>query len=290
LEAVHWPAVYGALLASAGRDTLMVAAWSAEHRPAFMPAEHARLTVLAPAAEPAALTTLIAAHGGAEDPGRVAGWLATAARCAGPLIGRARPRPVVPGLPAPVWVDPVLPALPLLGLALQWAERAGRLLVIRCAELPPGVAGHTLVNDTVTAVGRDGHRDVAATTVEIAAAGPAERTVHVWRHEFGHVVDPVPHGVRSRAGRERFADVLAVLLAARPPADLDQLGDLVDLAEHQVAELAAAVPAAAGPVTDAEAGSAGLTADANDLWAFLNLPLHPATDRQEECPPWTATT
>jgi len=169
-----------------------------------------------------------------------------------------------------VHVDPRLPGLPLLGLALRWAQAdPGRQLVIRSApDLLPRHAGRCSYRRPVTLVQRSGLREITATVVELAdpAAMP---------HELAHVVDP--HGPeRPASEQEQYADHLGGLLDRHRPADLDELAPLLDQAEAHVSDLRQriAAPTPHGPAAAPSAGGNDLPAPGFDsVLAFALLPL-----------------
>jgi len=270
LDAVAWPALVEDLARGADERATRRAAWYTG-RSTLLHGEHMRLAVLAEHAGPDRLTALLHRHGhlNGQAP-RVGAWLYWTGRAVTRLHGEESPPLRVPAGDGQVHVDPRLPALPLLGLALCWAQAdPGRRLVIRSTPDLAAHVGRCHYRRPVTLVHRTGPQQVTATVIELA--DPA-----AFPHELAHALDP--HGPeRAAEEQEQYADHLGGLLARHRPATLGELGPLLDQAEahvaglrqHQVAAAPAGHAAAAAEASDADLPAPGFAS----VLAFAALPL-----------------
>jgi hypothetical protein len=153
---------------------------------------------------------------------RIGTWLYDAARAAHRFFSIApEPEWSVPAFTGWLRIDPRLPALPLLGLAAQHAERRRTPLLVTGGErLAPVIGGRTQRSITAT-IGPD--------TRPVDLVELRQQADWVWLHELAHVVDPVEN--RDPVTSEAFADTLGEMIRTTWPETLDQLDELTHAAQ-----------------------------------------------------------
>ena len=217
LSGVCWPDVLSALLASTPELPGDVALYMAPHL--LLSPRHRLLAVCAVEAGPTGCIT-------ATGDRAIGEWLYDASRFAYRVLAPAPHPGAFTRFTGWVRVDPILPGLPLLGLALAHAERAQEPLILVRADLGPLIGGRTTQRAEVTI----GGRPAIATLVELSRATP-----DAWAHELAHAVDPAEPR-RDPVAREAFADTLGALLLAERPSGLTELDTLITRAETEISQ------------------------------------------------------
>lgn len=275
LDGVHWRPLLVELaesLPDAGPDLV----WCLE-RSKLLPPLATTLAVLSVMATRPRLTPLFAAHAtDSATADAVADWLYWTSRVALRTVEAPEPA-IVPGPVEPMFVDPRLPTLPLLGVAAEYAETSPYPLVIRWAQLGPVTGGRFMPEVTVPVM--KPMAGIEPTVVNLIEISPTAHDMGAaWLHEFAHALDPAP---RSGSLSEPFADALAELLANRRPATLTDTKALIEEARERVtapkswpdlAEVPQAVPGGD------QAAVAAVDLPAPGLPSFLalaSLPLQP---------------
>lgn len=267
--AADWPAVASAL---ADRTDLAAADLRAllDQPNPVLPPPVAAFTVLAAACDSATMRTILGEHSG--HPDRLAGWLTRTARIALRTYPKPDPPIDVPHPIGPVHVDPAIGRLDLLTLANDQAWQRMRPLIVRPVHLGPLATGRHRRAAPATIHGR--HTLVDVIDLNPDAADP----YGTWLHELAHYLDPRLDR-RSPEESERFADTLAVPLAAEYPLYLEQAQPLIAAADARSTHPAPAAPTLAATAAPPSAPTSTLTLPAegiDSLAALVNLPLTPS--------------
>jgi len=267
LSGVCWPDVLSALLASTPQLPGDVALYLAPH--ALLSPRHRLLAVCAVEAGPTGCVTVTGDRAIGE-------WLYDASRSAYRALAPAEHPGAFPRFTGWVRIDPMLPGLPLLGLAAAHAERAQEPLIVVRADLGPLIGGRTTQRAEVTIGGR--HR--TATLVELSQATP-----EAWPHELGHALDPADPR-RDPVTSEAFADTLGALLLTEQPGSLAELDALIGRVETTISQTAPSyrrhgTPLRQGAPLATSVSNASTNDDeplpapgADSLFTFAGLNLH----------------
>lgn len=194
------------------------------------------------------LFAVVAVQAGREQCGEATGcsrigtWLYDAARAAHRFFSLdPEPEWQFPTFSGWLRVAPHLPALPLLGLAAQHAERRRTPLIITTGErLPKVIGGRTRRGITAT-IGND--------TRPVDLVELREQNDWTWCHEFAHVLDTAD---RDPVTSEAFADTLGAMLQATPPRDLAELDRLTYAAGLLISTVPTPDPAQPASTADVE--------------------------------------
>lgn len=245
LDSVDWGAAYERLFRAAPRPVLGVAGWYVRHSEWLGPAPMS-FAVFVVRSAPHLVREAVGA-------GPVAAWLTATCRAALATV-QTLPTRTFPAA-GPLYVDPRLPVLPLLGAAVEHAAAtAGRLGVYLAEDLPPGIGGRCRTGP-VPVVLPDG-REEGAIVIEISERENVvfAWAVEVWLHELAHALDP-ERDQRTSEEREDYADRLGPRLALL--AEDAPLAVVRPLAERTYAEVRQTYRAA-GPALTSRASASGV--------------------------------
>lgn len=224
LDSVRWsPLIEGILDAVSDEDREVALGYARDESIHQMFRAGVGLAVLISRYSPYRLSMDLRTHG-TLNPGeadRLAKWMVDTAPALVLLtLGEVAERPTVEPAPGVLWVDPALPDLPLLPLAVDWATRAGGLRVI-AEELPPGIGG--VYGDGVIRLDPGNH-------------DPAQ----YFPHELAHALDPHRGKRGNPVYDEQYADLLARLLMQHQPWSVEEATPHIVAAATEVTDVVVA--------------------------------------------------